>query len=237
MRWLTPDQATAGCGSGAARVRHDGPVRSLEECIAAAQTLAPVGGPRLLLGIAGPPAAGKSTLAARVAHSLAGDGGAAPRAVVVPMDGFHLAQAELVRLGRADRKGAPDTFDAHGFVALVTRLRAAAEPVVYAPAFDRALEEPVAGAIPVAREVPLVILEGNYLLLDSSPWAQVGDLLDASWYVDTDADLRLDRLVDRHVAGGRTPAQARTFAVESDEANARLVAGTAHRADAVVTLR
>jgi len=89
------------------------------------------------------------------------------------MGGFHLAQAELVRLGRADRKGAPDTFDVAGFVALLARLRWQADDVVYAPVFDRHLEEPVAGAIPVDPRVPLVVVEGNYLLHGDGRWAQV----------------------------------------------------------------
>jgi len=112
-------------------------------------------GRRRVLGITGAPGAGKSTLAAAVIEGL-GD-----RAVDVPMDGFHLAGAELVRLGRADRKGAPDTFDVTGFVALLGRLRWQADDVVYAPAFDRHLEEPIAGAIPVDPGVPLVVVEGN----------------------------------------------------------------------------
>src|SRR5690606_17536583 len=127
-----------------------------------------LGAGRRLLGITGPPGAGKSTLARAVVTALvtrAAGRGNAPAAVLVPMDGFHLAQAELERLGRADRKGAPDTFDAAGFVALLERLRAARE-TVYAPIFDRTLEEPVAGAIPVPPEVPLVVVEGNYLLHD-----------------------------------------------------------------------
>ena len=147
---------------------------------------------RRLLGITGAPGSGKSTLAAALADAL-GSG----RAVVVPMDGFHLAQAELERLGRAGRKGAPDTFDQSGFVALLARLRQAAEPVTYAPQFRREIEEPVAGALPVPREVPLVIVEGNYLLVDDGPWAAVRDLLDECWYVEVDEAARMDRLVAR----------------------------------------
>lgn len=119
-------------------------------------------GTRRILGIAGPPGAGKSTLAARLAQELGPE-----LAVVVPMDGFHLARAELERLGRADRKGAPDTFDAAGYAALLTRLRTPGSAAVYAPAFDRSLEEPVAGSIPVGTGVGLVITEGNYLLHDA----------------------------------------------------------------------
>ncbi|ARF76031.1 nucleoside/nucleotide kinase family protein [Kitasatospora albolonga] len=188
-------------------------------------------GRRRVLGIAGPPGAGKSTLAERLAGALDG------RAVLVPMDGFHLASAELDRLGRADRKGAPDTFDAPGYAALLRRLRDP-DPVhpVYAPAFDRALEEPVAGALAVAPDVPLVITEGNYLLLDQGPWAQVRGLLDEVWFLDLDPAVRVRRLVERHVRYGKPPAYARAWVERSDEANARLVERGRGRADAVVRL-
>ncbi|MBX9246994.1 nucleoside/nucleotide kinase family protein [Actinotalea ferrariae] len=191
-------------------------------------------GPRRLLGITGPPGAGKSTLAAAVAAALG------ERAVLVPMDGFHLAQAELVRLGRADRKGAPDTFDAAGFVALLARLRRAGgsggDETVYAPTFDRALEEPVAGAIPVGPHVPLVVVEGNYLLHDDGPWARVAPLLDEAWYVEVDDDVRRERLVARHVAFGKEPAAARAWTLGPDERNARLIAAGRGRADRVARL-
>ncbi|MGW6705923.1 nucleoside/nucleotide kinase family protein [Streptomyces sp. NPDC054956] len=186
-------------------------------------------GTRQVLGIAGPPGAGKSTLAALIGEALGPE-----RAVVVPMDGFHLAQAELDRLGRADRKGAPDTFDAAGYVSLLRRLRAPGEPAVYAPAFDRSLEEPIAGSIRVAQSVPLVITEGNYLLHDAPEWAPVRPLLDEAWYLAPDEAMRVRRLVDRHVRHGKDPAFARAWVARSDEPNARLVARGRHRADLVL---
>ncbi|MER6253877.1 nucleoside/nucleotide kinase family protein [Streptomyces sp. NPDC001584] len=201
---------------------------STTEPVARARALA-TPGERRVLGIAGPPGAGKSTLAARLADALGPQ-----RAVVVPMDGFHLAQAELDRLGRADRKGAPDTFDAAGYVALLRRLRAPHGPTVYAPAFDRALEEPIAGSIPVPPDVPLVITEGNYLLHDAGEWASVRPLLDEAWYLAPAEDLRLERLIDRHVRHGKDPAYAREWVSGSDERNARLVALGRHRADLVL---
>jgi pantothenate kinase len=147
------------------------------------------------------------------------------------MDGFHYAQAELVRLGRADRKGAPDTFDADGFVALLERLRTSEDDVVYAPEFRREIEEPIASAVPVPRAVPLVVTEGNYLLL----WPRVPPLLDESWYIAAaDEPARVERLIARHVAFGRTPEAARAWVLGSDERNTELIAPTRERADLVV---
>ncbi|MEH0846262.1 nucleoside/nucleotide kinase family protein [Micromonospora sp. CPCC 205711] len=199
----------------------------LDELVARARALADAG-PRQLLGIAGAPGAGKSTLAERIVAEV----GQAAR--LVPMDGFHLAQAELVRLGRADRKGAADTFDANGYVSLLRRLHRLEPTAVYAPLFRRDLEEPVAGAIEVPPSVRLVVTEGNYLLLDEPPWDDVRPLLHEAWFLDLDVELRLRRLVDRHRAYGRSPAEAAAWAHGSDEANAARVTGTAHRADLVV---
>lgn len=183
---------------------------------------------RSLLGLAGAPGSGKSTLAAALAEALG------PLAVVVPMDGFHLANAELARLGRAGRKGAPDTFDAMGYVALLRRLKHP-EPgeTVYAPLFRREIEEPVAGAIPVAPEKRLVITEGNYLLMDG-PFAPVRDLLDESWFVATDEAVRDAWLLARHVAFGRNVAEARAWIDATDLPNARLILATRGRADLTI---
>jgi len=188
-------------------------------------------GDRRLLGVAGKPGGGKSTVARLIVAEL-GDA-----ARLVPMDGFHLAQAELVRLGRRDRMGAQDTFDAAGYAALLRRLHENAEPVVYAPEFRREIEEPIAGAIAVPASVPLVVTEGNYLLLDDGDWAQVGRLLDEAWYVEVDDALRVQRLIQRHVEFGKTPDYAREWVMRSDEANARLIATTRPRAHAVIRLR
>ncbi len=196
------------------------------------QRLADAGG-RRLLGIAGPPGAGKTTLAEYLVDALGAD-----RAVLVPMDGFHLADAELRRLGLIGRKGAPETFDPYGYTALLRRLRAPrAEEVVYAPGFDRELEQPVAGTIPVEPEIPLVITEGNYLLLDEAPWLPVRELLDETWWVDLDTEERVRRLIDRHERFGKPREAAERFVLTSDEANARLVAPGRAAADFVVSGR
>lgn len=200
---------------------------SVDEAIERARALASRGR-RTLLGITGAPGGGKSTLAQAVADELGG------RAVLVGMDGFHLAQAELVRLGRRDRMGALDTFDGAGYVALLRRLRAASEDVVYAPEFRRSIEEPIAGAVAVRSDVPLVITEGNYLLVDQGPWAEVRSLLDEAWYVVQDEETRLRRLIARHVEFGKTPDFAREWVMRSDQRNAELIETTRARADAVV---
>lgn len=188
-------------------------------------------GARRILGIVGAPGAGKSTLAAAVAAAFPG------RCVVVPMDGFHVAQSELARLGRADRKGAPDTFDAAGYVALLRRLR---EPVagetVYAPEYHRELHNAVAGAIAVPAEVPLVLTEGNYLLLGSHGFGPVADLLDEAWFAEQPEDARLARLVARHERFGKAPGAAHDWAHGPDQRNAELVAATRGLADVVVPM-
>lgn len=185
---------------------------------------------RVLLGIVGPPAAGKSTLAAAVVRHV----GSA--AVGIAMDGFHLADVELDRLGRRGRKGAIDTFDGDGYVALLTRIRAETGHVVYAPAFDRDLEQPVAGAIAVPPTARLVVTEGNYLLDPEAPWDQVAALLDESWYVHLDDRARRERLVARHERFGKPPADAQSWEQAVDQPNALRAAGARDRADRVVDL-
>jgi pantothenate kinase len=198
--------------------------------VARARALAGAGG-RRRLGIAGAPGSGKSTLAGALVAALGPD-----TARLVGMDGFHLAQAELERLGRADRKGSADTFDAAGYVALLRRLRESSDAVVYAPEFRREIEEPVACAVPVPRDVPLVVTEGNYLLLAGGAWAAVREELDEAWFVEGDDDRRREWLIARHVAFGKAPDAARAWVLRSDERNAELVAATRSRADLVVRI-
>ena len=178
-----------------------------------------------LLGLCGPPGVGKSTLRAAIAAAV-------PGAVVVPLDGFHLANRVLEARGLRDRKGAPETFDAEGYAALLSRIRAGED--VVAPCFERDLEQALAGAIEVPAMAPLVITEGNYLLLDEPRWAAARGCLDEVWFLDLDDHVRRQRLLARHIAFGKTPDEARAWVTRVDEPNAQLVLASRERADRVV---
>ncbi|BDH59070.1 nucleoside/nucleotide kinase family protein [Tsukamurella sp. PLM1] len=199
---------------------------SFDALVASAAALAARPG-RALLGIAGAPASGKSTLAEQLVAALGDD------AVLVPMDGFHLDDEVLRRHGSWERKGAIDTFDDAGFAELLHRLRAAGG-TVYAPRFDRALEASIGGAIEVAPHVPLVVTEGNYLLADTGAWPIARAALDEVWFLRIHPEIRRNRLIARHIRFGRSPAEARARADGTDETNARLIQATAPRADRVV---
>ncbi|WP_308159169.1 nucleoside/nucleotide kinase family protein [Curtobacterium sp. ISL-83] len=188
---------------------------------------------RAVLGIAGAPGAGKSTLARRVVVAVDAALGAGT-AVQVPMDGFHLSNGALDALGRRDRKGAIDTFDAHGYVALVRRLAAPDDAVIWAPDFDRRVDEPIAGSIAVPPSVRLVVSEGNYLLDDTTPWSDLPAMFTETWFCAVDDRVRVDRLVGRHMRHGRDHDAARAWAVEVDGVNAARVAATATRASRTV---
>lgn len=198
-----------------------------------AAALVPEDGARAILGICGEPGAGKTTLAEQLLERLRSAHGG-DWAAHVPMDGFHLADAQLARLGFLDRKGAPETFDPEGYAALLARIASGTGSVVYAPGFERRLEQPLAGAIAVPPEARLVITEGNYLLLEDPAWAAARAWLREVWYVDADPAARVDRLIRRHIEFGKDPEHAREWVLGPDEANARLVREGRHRADLIV---
>lgn len=182
-------------------------------------------GQRRILGIVGPPGAGKSTLSAALAAALGSS------AAVVPMDGFHLARGVLEELGREGRKGAPDTFDPAGYISLLSRLRDSSGEVVYAPLFDRGSETAIAAALPIPHEVTLVITEGNYLLHTGGGWEGVRPLLDEAWYLDVPRTEVARRLASRREEAGDDRVAAHAWVTQVDLPNAALVERSAPRAD------
>ena len=182
---------------------------------------------RVILGITGPPGAGKTAMASQIASTTGG-------AVHVPMDGFHLADLQLQRLGRLDRKGAVDTFDVYGYLALLQRIRRQDTEIVYAPAFDRDIEQPVAGSIDIAPTARLIVTEGNYLLDSDEPWPDVRRTLDEVWFVNLATDERRRRLIARHIEFGKSPEQAKAWVRAVDDPNAERVERVRHLADLVL---
>ncbi|RDI47114.1 nucleoside/nucleotide kinase family protein [Nocardia mexicana] len=209
---------------------------SLEELAARVRDRAGARDGRFVLGVAGPPGAGKSTLATALRDTLNADAGA-PIAEVAPMDGFHLTNAELRVAGALARKGEPDTFDVAAYLDRLRRLRELPPGQRLSwPIYDRKQHEPVPDGV-VFTEQSIVITEGNYLLLDdvgTAGWSAVREYLDAAWYVDAPAELLRKRLLRRHVRGGKSAEFARSKVAGSDLLNAELVAKTRERADLVL---
>jgi len=207
----------------------------LEESAAQARAMAGKAASRSFLGLAGAPGAGKSALARYLVEEVCAGLGA-DAAAYLPMDGFHLSNAQLDRLGLRDRKGAPDTFDVRGYLALLRRLHLGGEEAVFAPDFDRTLDEPIAARIAVEPRVRLVVTEGNYLAADSPLWREVRALLDDVWYVEADDQTRESRLVDRQIAGGRSRTDALEWVQRLDRANGEIVKPTRENCSRVVGL-
>lgn len=189
--------------------------------------------PRAVLGIAGSPGAGKSILVDQLLAHI-GERKGPGWVAHVPMDGFHLADEQLRRLGALGRKGAPDTFDSVGYAQLLERVAVETEAPVYAPGFDRTLEQPLAAALVVLPTARLVITEGNYLLLEHPSWLRARRAMDRVWFVASEEALRVERLVARHIKFGKSPDAAQAWVTGADQPNAELVSTTATAADVVI---
>ena len=201
---------------------------SLDEVITRAKSL--ITGERKIVGLIGKPGAGKSTLSAQLIEHLGA------QAAILNMDGYHLSNLALRELGRADRKGAPDTFDALGFTAILQRVKNQVDQDIYFPVFDRSIEESIAAQGVITPEIKLVITEGNYLLHNENNWGGVKELLDESWFIEVDDQIRIERLVNRHHKFGKSKADAHSWATGSDENNAKIVAQTRELADVIINL-
>jgi pantothenate kinase len=191
---------------------------------------------RAVLGIAGSPGAGKSTLVEQLIARI-GERNGPGWVAHVPMDGFHLADEQLRRIGALGRKGAPDTFDPVGYAQLLERVAVETDAPVYAPGFDRTLEQPLAAALVVLPTARLVITEGNYLLLEHPAWLRARRAMDRVWFVTAEDALRVERLVARHVEFGKSPDAAQAWVARTDQPNADLVSPTAGTADVVIMNR
>ena len=184
---------------------------------------------RMIIGIIGKPGGGKSTLSKYLLKGMD------PTLVsVVPMDGFHLSNKVLKELGRSDRKGAQDTFDVKGFTTLIERIKLDSADPIYYPIFDRSIEESIAAQGVVYPSTRVVIVEGNYLMHDKDGWQEISPLLDQSWYAFLDEDLRISRLISRHIAFGKDPESAKAWAKGSDQINAELIETGVGRCDFLI---
>jgi pantothenate kinase len=191
------------------------------ECAAAAN--------RTIIGIVGKPGGGKSTLSKYLLKGMD------PTLVsVVPMDGFHLSNKVLKELGRSDRRGAHDTFDVKGFTTLIQRIKLDSADAIYYPVFDRSIEESIAAQGVVYPSTRVVIVEGNYLMHDKDGWQEISPLLDQSWYAFLDEDIRISRLISRHIAFGKDPESAKAWAKGSDQVNAELIETGVGRCDFLI---
>ena len=186
---------------------------------------------RVLFGVVGKPGAGKSTVVESVKKRFPGQ-----EVAIIPMDGYHLSDEVLISQGKRDRKGAPDTFDAPRFTKLLQDVKVNSDSEIRFPIFHREIEASVEGEGVIPPEAKVVITEGNYLLSTEHGWAGVKELLDQSFYIEIDDEIRLQRLIDRHIRYGKSPEAAKAWSLGSDETNARFIATTKDLASAIINL-
>lgn len=186
-------------------------------------------GQRMLVAIAGAPGSGKSTLASNLVSALQLQ--TSGIAALVPMDGFHYDNSVLAARGLLARKGAPETFDAAGFVALLSRIAMGTEDVAI-PVFERSTDLSRAGAVIVHAATRIIIVEGNYLLLDADPWRRAK--YDLAVFIDVPAKTLQDRLLARWLHCGFSPEAALARASANDMSNAAQVIAGSRAADLVL---
>lgn len=184
---------------------------------------------RTIIGITGAPGAGKSWISAHLTAVLGED------AALVPMDGFHLSNEYLLDQGLRDRKGAWDTFDVLGYASLLRRLRRNDEDIVFAPRFDRHIEQSIGSAAPVPQSKRIIITEGNYLLSNSGHWPLIRPLLDEVWFLQVSSQTRIERLMKRRMTTGEDERAARKWVMDVDMVNAEEILTTETTADAYLT--
>jgi pantothenate kinase len=205
-------------------------LKSLEAVLTQVNSLLDLTSKRVIIGIVGKPGAGKSTITEYIIKNVK------IQAALVPMDGYHLSNKVLVELGRRDRKGAPDTFDAKGFVSLLERIRTDIDQDIYFPVFHREIEESYSAEGVVKAGTKLVLTEGNYLLLNDDHWNGILALLDEAWYLSPDDSVRQERLIARHMKYGKSREEAKFWSLGSDEANAKIIAASSHYATRIVEI-
>lgn len=187
---------------------------------------------RFMLGICGAPGAGKSTLAEWIVQQWNEKN--ADTAVLVPMDGYHLSNEQLEKRSLLSLKGIPETFDAASFVEKLSNIKTHPEQVHFCPKFDRSIEASIENGIQIKPEHKLIVTEGNYLLLDNSPWSLLRGILDEVWMIEADEELIFGRLLERHKNGGKSAEAALAKVNSTDLPNARLVAQSSLHANRIL---
>jgi pantothenate kinase len=204
---------------------------SIELLFEQIQTLLGIQSTRSLIGIVGKPGAGKSTVVEQIENRFRSN-----EVSIIPMDGFHLSNEELIALGRRERKGAPDTFDVNGFTSLLKEVKLNQQGDHKFPIFHREIEASIEDEGLIPKESKVIVVEGNYLFSTEHNWDGIFPLLDHTWFIEIDDEVRIERLIARHIRYGKTPAEAENWSRGSDETNARFIELTAHRASDIIKL-